>query len=62
MLRVVTVVQQIMRQLNDAVPEEDKIVAITKIVLNLMKHNGPSMRMALGGNTISSAKSCKTYM
>jgi hypothetical protein len=33
MLRVVTVVQQIMT-------EEDKIVAITKIVLNLMKQNG----------------------
>jgi hypothetical protein len=40
MLRVVTAVQQIMTQFNDAVSEEDKIVAITKIVLNLMKQNG----------------------
>jgi hypothetical protein len=40
MLRVVTVVQQIMTEFNGAVSEEDKIVAITKIVLNLMKHNG----------------------
>jgi hypothetical protein len=40
MLRVVTVIQQIMTEFNGAVSEEDKIVAITKIVLNLMKHNG----------------------
>jgi hypothetical protein len=40
MLRVVTVVQQIMTEFNGAVSEEDKIVAITKIVLNLMKQNG----------------------
>jgi hypothetical protein len=40
MLIVVTVVQQIMTEFNDAVSEEDKIVAITKIVLNLMKQNG----------------------
>jgi hypothetical protein len=39
-LRVVTVVQQIMTEFNGAVSEEDKIVAITKIVLNLMKSNG----------------------
>jgi hypothetical protein len=39
MLRVVTVVQQIMTEVNGAVSEEDKIVAITKIVLNLMKQN-----------------------
>jgi hypothetical protein len=36
MLRVVTVVQQIMTEFNGAVSEEDKIVAITRIVLNLM--------------------------
>jgi hypothetical protein len=36
MLRVVTVVQQIMTEFNGAVSEEDKIVAITKIVLNIM--------------------------
>jgi hypothetical protein len=40
MLRVVTVVQQIMTELNGAVSEEAKIVAITKIVLSLMKQNG----------------------
>jgi hypothetical protein len=40
MLRVVTVVQQIMTEVNGAVSEEDKIVAITKIVLNLMNQNG----------------------
>jgi hypothetical protein len=40
MLRVVTVVQQIMTEFSDAISEEDKIVAITKIVLNLIKQNG----------------------
>jgi hypothetical protein len=40
MLRVVTVVQQIMTEFNGAVSEEDKIVTITKIVLNLMNQNG----------------------
>jgi hypothetical protein len=40
MLRVVTIVQQIMTEFNGAVSEEEKIVAITKIVLNLMKQNG----------------------
>jgi hypothetical protein len=35
MFKVATVVQQIMTELNGAVSEEDKIVAITKIVLNL---------------------------
>jgi hypothetical protein len=40
MLRVVTVVQQITTEFNCAVSEEDKIVVITKIVLNLMKQNG----------------------
>jgi hypothetical protein len=40
MLRVVTVVQQIMTEFNGAVSEEDKIVTITKIVLNLMKQIG----------------------
>jgi methionine-rich copper-binding protein CopC len=40
MLRVVTAVQQIMTEFNGAVSEEDKIVAITKTVLNLMKQNG----------------------
>jgi hypothetical protein len=39
MLRVVTVVQQIMTQFNGAVSENAKLVAITKIVLNLMKQN-----------------------
>jgi hypothetical protein len=40
MLRVVTALQQIMTEFNGAVSEEDKIVAITKIVLNLMNQNG----------------------
>jgi hypothetical protein len=40
MLRVVTAVQQIITEFNGAVSEEDKIVAITKIVLNLMKQDG----------------------
>jgi hypothetical protein len=40
MLRVVTVVQQIMTEFNGAVSEEDKIVVITKIVLNRMNQNG----------------------
>jgi hypothetical protein len=40
MLRVVTAVQQIMTEFSGAVSEEDKIVAITKIVLNFIKQNG----------------------
>jgi hypothetical protein len=37
---VVTVVQQIMTEFNGAVIEEAKILAITKIVFNLMQQNG----------------------
>jgi hypothetical protein len=40
MLRVVIVIQQIMTEFNGAVPEEAKTVAITKIVLDLLKQNG----------------------
>jgi hypothetical protein len=40
MLRVVTVLQQIMTEFNGAVSKEDKKVAITKIVLDLMEQNG----------------------
>jgi hypothetical protein len=40
MLRAITLVQQIMTELSGAVSKEDKIVAITKIVLNLMEQNG----------------------
>jgi hypothetical protein len=40
MLRVVSVVQQIMTEFSGALSEEDKIVAITKIVLKLMNQNG----------------------
>jgi hypothetical protein len=40
MFRVASVVQQIMTQLNGAVSEEEKIVARTKIVLNLMNGDG----------------------
>jgi hypothetical protein len=39
MLRIVTEVQQFMTEFNDAVSEEEKIVYITKIILNLMKQN-----------------------
>jgi hypothetical protein len=41
MLRIVTVVQQIMTEFNGAVTEEEKTVVITKSVLNIMKRNGP---------------------
>jgi membrane-bound lytic murein transglycosylase B len=40
MFRDASVVQQIMTGLNEAVSEEKKIVAITKIVLTLMNNNG----------------------
>jgi hypothetical protein len=40
MLRVVTAVQQIMTEFNGAVSEEDKRVAITNIVLNLIEQDG----------------------
>ena len=39
MFKVAAIVQQIMTELNGAVTEEQKIVAITRIVLNLMKEN-----------------------
>jgi hypothetical protein len=39
MLRIVTVVQQFMIKFNDVVSEEEKVVATTKIILNLMKQN-----------------------
>jgi hypothetical protein len=40
MFRVATVLPKKMTELNDAVSEEDKTVAITKIVLQLMNKNG----------------------
>jgi hypothetical protein len=40
MFKVATVVQQIKAEFNGAVSEEDKIVAITKIVLRLVKQDG----------------------
>jgi hypothetical protein len=40
MVRVVTAVQQIMTEFNGAISDKDKIVAITTIVLNLIKQNG----------------------
>jgi hypothetical protein len=40
MLKVVTVVQQIMREVSGALSQEEKIEAITKIVLNLMNQDG----------------------
>jgi hypothetical protein len=42
MLRVVTVVQQIMTEFDGAVLEEERVVPINKIVLNHMKQYGPS--------------------
>jgi hypothetical protein len=38
-LRIVAVVQQFKTEFNGAVSEEQKIVAITKIVSNLVKQN-----------------------
>jgi hypothetical protein len=40
MSKVVTVVQQIMTEVSGALSEEEKIVAITKIVVKLMNQNG----------------------
>jgi hypothetical protein len=40
MFKVTTATQQIMTGLNDAASEEEKIVAITRIVHNLMNYNG----------------------
>jgi hypothetical protein len=40
MLRAITVVQQIMAEFSGAVPKQDKILAITKIVLDLMEQTG----------------------
>jgi hypothetical protein len=40
MLTVVTIVQQIMTEFRGAVSEQDKLLAITKIVINLMNQNG----------------------
>jgi hypothetical protein len=40
MFKVASLVQQIMTGLNEAVSEEQKIVAITKIVMKLMNSNG----------------------
>jgi uncharacterized coiled-coil protein SlyX len=40
MFKVARIVQQIMTELNGAVTEEQKVMAITKIVLNLLKDNG----------------------
>jgi hypothetical protein len=37
---VATIFQQIMTELNGAKSEEDRIMAITKIVLKLIKQNG----------------------
>jgi hypothetical protein len=39
-LKIATVVQQIITELSEAVSEKDKIILITKVVLNLMKQNG----------------------
>jgi hypothetical protein len=39
MYKVITVVQPIMKELNDAVSDRDKIFAVTNIVFNLLKQN-----------------------
>jgi hypothetical protein len=39
-LKVAIVVRQIMTELSEAVSQKDKIMFITKMVLNLMKQNG----------------------
>jgi hypothetical protein len=39
MVKIITIVQQIMTELKGAVSEEGKILAITKIVFNLMNRN-----------------------
>jgi hypothetical protein len=51
MFRVTTAVQQIMTELNSAVSEEE-IVAITKIVLNLMKQMATRVHRPLNINGI----------
>jgi hypothetical protein len=38
--RALAVVQQIMKELKGAVSEEDMVLAITKIVITLMKEDG----------------------
>jgi hypothetical protein len=40
MIKVTTVVQQIMTELSEEVSETDKIMVITKMVPNSMKQNG----------------------
>jgi hypothetical protein len=40
MLRIVAAVQQFMTEFNGLVSEEEKIMANTKMVSNLMKQNG----------------------
>jgi hypothetical protein len=40
MFKVAAIVQQNMTELSGAVTEEQKIVAITRIIFNLMKTNG----------------------
>jgi hypothetical protein len=40
MFRALSVVQQIMAELNGAPSEKDKFLSVAKIVFNLMKQNG----------------------
>jgi hypothetical protein len=39
-LKAATVVRQIMKGLNEAVSEEDKVMIVTMMVLNLIQRNG----------------------
>jgi uncharacterized protein YggL (DUF469 family) len=39
-LQVATVVRQIMKELSEAVSEEDKLMIVTMVVLDLMQWNG----------------------
>jgi hypothetical protein len=70
-LKIATVVQQIMTELNEAVSEKDRIMIITKMVLKetkwLLEFIGHSksqysVQMAFGGCAMSSVNSYKTYV
>jgi hypothetical protein len=65
-LKVATVVRQTMKELSEAVSEEDKVMIITMMVLKLMQRNGCRFHMPLrvivfGANgSMSSVNSFKT--
>jgi hypothetical protein len=69
MFRVATVVKQIMTDSNDAASEEEKVLAITKKILKLIKGQWPLeytgssilhlIQMTLEGSVLTSVNSCK---